>query len=389
MDFKISGSTFQKCVIFIFAIIALPACIEPFDAEVSANQLDILIIDGYVNVGPGETRIVLSKVSSLNAEDRIVYEENAEVRIEDEDEETFFLTETSPGIYKSGELNLPVDKKYRLYVKLLNGKEYYSELQTPKITPPIDSVHWEYKPDQLYIYANAHDLTGESRYYRWGYQEDWQIKTPYKAELKYDPNENPTIFPRPDPEMLAMHNCWKNTQSYGLIFGSTTVLATDIIKFPIISIPHSSEKTSVKYSIIVSQHTMTEDEFNYLTLMIKNTTQTGSFFDPMPSKLFGNIKRINSDETVIGYVGVYSTQKATLFILQEELPPGDVTQPKCETITFDDTPENRALNLGGNRPAYIPYQIIDDPLFPRIVAMPAGDCMDCRTDRTGPRPDYW
>jgi Domain of unknown function (DUF4249) len=365
-------------------------CVEPFDAEVSASQLDILIIDGYINVGPGETRITLSKVSALDQEGGMMHEEGADVRIENNAGEAFLLNETEDGIYTSDNLNLPADKQYRLYVSLSNGKEYSSELQTPKITPPIDSVHWEYKPDLLYIYSNSHDATNATRYYRWAYQEDWQIKTPFKSELKYDKNENPPIFERPDPEMLDMHNCWKKIKSNGLIFGSTAVLTNDVIKFPVVTIPHSSERISVKYSIIVNQHTITQAEFNYLTLMNKNSTQTGSFFDPMPSQLFGNIKRMDDpDETVIGYVGVYTTVQATLFILEDELPPSDVSQLACETITFLNTFDNRETYLGGARPPYVPLQLFEQEGNPMIVAMPTKGCMDCRSDTTGPRPDYW
>lgn len=380
----------RKGVILFFTVSVLSSCVEPFDAEVSSKELDILIIDGYINIGPGETRIVLSKVSTLNNGDAIQYEEEAEVYIQNETGEAYLLNETDEGIYTSGELNLPENNRYRLYIRLSDGKEYHSTLQAPKITPAIDSIHWEYKPDLLYIYANAHDATNESRYYRWSYQEDWQIKTPFKSELKYDKNENPPIFERPDPEMLDMHNCWKKIKSNGLIFGSTAVLTNDVIKFPVVAIPHGSERISVKYSIIVNQHTITQAEFNYLTLMNKNSTQTGSFFDPMPSQLFGNIKRMDDpDETVIGYVGVYTTVQATLFILEDELPPSDVSQLACETITFLNTFDNRETYLGGARPPYVPFQLFEQDGNPMIVAMPTKGCMDCRSDTTGPRPDYW
>lgn len=126
--------------------------------------------------------------------------------------------------------------------------------------------------------------------------------------------------------------------------------------------------------------------------MIKNTTQTGSFFDPMPSQLFGNIKQMNNPtETVIGYVGVYTTEQSIFFILEADLPPGDVAQHRCEqdVIQFPDTEANRESYFGGSSPAYVPYQLISDPLFPSIIAMPRVNCMDCRSDVTGPRPDFW
>ena len=385
------NKTIRQLIIFVFTGLLIYACVEPFDARVSANQLDVLIIDGYINVGSGETRITLSKVSTLAEGDAIEYEEDAEVYIQNDVNEAFLLTETDAGIYTSGELNLPADKQYRLYIKLSNGKEYHSEFQAPKITPPIDSAHWEYKPDFLYIYANAHDAAGASRYYRWTYKEDWHIRSQFKAYLKYTTGTE--IVERADPEMLKMHDCYKKATSNGLIFGSTVLQKDDIMKFPVTSIPHNSDRTSVKYSIIINQNTITEDEFNYLTLMNKNTTQTGSFFDPMPSQLFGNVNRINHpNETVIGYVGVYTTEHVILFIVKEDLPPGNVSQFNCPAIEFPRTPENCATYLGGESPSFIPYKLYDlggDPEKSMIIAMPTKDCMDCRSNATGPRPDYW
>ena len=386
-----SARAIRNLAVCSITSILMYACVEPFEAEVSASQLDILIIDGYINIGSGKTQILLSKVSGINEPDVKKYEEGADVRIENGEGEAFLLNESGNGVYTSSELSLPIDKQYRLYIKLLNGKEFHSEFQTPKVTPQIDSVHWEFKPDLLYIYANTHDATGASRYYRWSYKEDWQIKTPYKADLLY--GGGISINERSDPWMLSMHNCWKKAESRGLIFGSTTLLSEDRINFPVVTIPHNSEKTDVKYSVIIDQHTITEDEFNYLTLMNKNTTQTGSFFDPMPSQLFGNIKRVNdSKEMVIGYVGVYTTVRDTLFIEAAELPAGNGFQLTCHPLEFERTPENCERYLGGDPPPYIPHKLYDfngDPEKPMVVAYPTKDCMDCRSNSTVGRPDFW
>ena len=383
--------TIKHFIIFILTAVLMCSCLEPFEADVSASQLDVLIIDGYINVGPGETRITLSKVSGLDQADKVRYEEDAEVFIQNNSGEGFLLNESEDGLYTSGELNLPADKQYRLYIILSNGKEFHSELQSPKITPVIDSIHWEFRPDLLYIYAKAHDATGATRYYGWKYREDWQVKSPFKADLMYTGFGR--IEERPDPWMLPMHNCWKKLESKQIVFSSTTLQQDDYINFPVVTIPHNSEKTAVKYSVIIEQHTITEDEFNYLTLMNKNSTQTGSFFDPMPSQLFGNIKRIdNPKETVIGYVGVYTTQKDTLFILKAELPADNGFQINCPTIEFTKTIENCDTYLGGNPPPYIPYQQYSpsgDPADLIVVAMVTKDCMDCRSNATGPRPDFW
>ena len=110
--------TIKHFIIFILTAVLMCSCLEPFEADVSASQLDVLIIDGYINVGPGETRITLSKVSGLDQADKVRYEEDAEVFIQNNSGEGFLLNESEDGLYTSGELNLPADKQYRLYILL-------------------------------------------------------------------------------------------------------------------------------------------------------------------------------------------------------------------------------------------------------------------------------
>lgn len=383
------NKTIKTFFIFVFTGVLAYACREPFDPSITAKKLDVLVIDGYINAGLGKTEIILSKVSALDQSQIVNYEENAEVYIESDASESFLLVESDQGIYVSEDLNLSVDKKYRLYVKLKNNKEYRTGLLHVKVTPPIDSVSWEWEPDLLYIYVNTHDDQKTSRYYRWSYREDWQIRSQEISTLEY---REDTILSRPVSEQLQMLNCWKKATSSGLIFSSSQNLTSDVMKFPITKLPHGAEENRVKYSIIVNQHTLTQEEYNYLSLMEKNTTQTGSFFDPMPSQLFGNIINVQDQtELVVGYVGVYTTERDTLFIESDELPPVPV-QESCDTVHFVNTSANLNIFLGGDFPSYIPYEtyygVIAGIPTPMIVGM-VPYCLDCRLRGTNIKPEYW
>jgi hypothetical protein len=94
------------------------SCLEPFNADVPANKLNLLVVDGYINAGPGKTRITLSKISPLSFSQNIDFETDAEVSIETETDESYLLSEIGSGLYQSEELNLPTDKQYRLHIKL-------------------------------------------------------------------------------------------------------------------------------------------------------------------------------------------------------------------------------------------------------------------------------
>jgi hypothetical protein len=361
-------------LILIVVWIVINSCLEPFNPTLSGKTFDVLVVEGYINADSGITRIKLSKATPIDQGDSIYHERNAEVRIESDAHETFLLTETDAGLYVTDTLRLPIDKKYRLSIKLSNGKTYASDFQQVKVTPPIDSLHWEWS-DQLIIYANAHDDQAETFYYTWSFQEDWQYRSQFWAYLVYDiPND--TVVPRFGSEQIKLLDCWGKSVSSEVVLASTCQFTNDAITYPITTIPAASEKIQTKYSIRAHQRTMTEEEYNYMVLVKKNSEQTGSFFDPMPSQLFGNIHRVdNPTEQVIGYVSAYTTQSLQLFILNNELPPTPA-QEKCPPTDFEYNRENIARFLS-NPKVLLPYQMYDSADILHVIAYPA-ICMDCR-----------
>jgi hypothetical protein len=375
-------------LVFIIVGIFSYGCIEPFEARLGSHDQNILVIEGYINAGPGKTRIYLSKVSLLNESETFQYENNAEVYVESDANESFLLTALDQGVYESEELNLRLDRKYRLHVKLQSGKEYRSELLNVKITPSIDSLHWEWKPDRLYIYVNTHDSQDASRFYKWTFQENWEIQVPYISVLEY---REDTILDRSVEEYSSMKKCWLASTSASLQFATTQGLTADVINFPITAIPHGSERTRIEYALLAVQHTITEDEYNYLTLIQKNSTQVGSFFDPMPSQLFGNIKNVaDADESIIGYIGVYTTESLRLIIHGSELPQVPV-QEHCQFVDFPNFPDSLKYYLGHIPPRYLPYETYyedNNVGKPRVIAVEPY-CADCRLRGSAVRPDFF
>lgn len=377
--------------------VLLYACLEPFEPSIPAKDLSVLVVDGYINAGPGKTRILLSKVSTLQTSNQIQYVEDALVSIVSDNSESYSLAESTSGVYESGELNLPTDKKYRLDIKLTNGKKYQSELMSVKITPLIDTIVWEERPDQLYIYGVSHDETASTLYYKWWSEEDWEIRVKYLAYLKYNGDtiilrEEELPLPRGTDTLRAMSICFKSGKSNKLNIASTRNNINDSVRQTVATFSYGDERIQVRYSMLLHQRTLTEDEYNYLELIEKNSTQMGSFFDPMPSQIFGNIKQADNDnELVIGYVGVYTTVSKRLFLQGDAISKKALTQEKCRPFDFPNEKELLKQYLGGNPPTQIPYKLYyldDDITKPRVQSLPRG-CMDCRSSTNVPRPDYW
>jgi hypothetical protein len=203
-----------------------------------------------------------------------------------------------------------------------------------------------------------------------------------------------TIVDRPVDEQQLMQNCWNASKSTGLIVASTRSQSEDQIKFKLLEIPKDAQKTSVRYSILVKQHTLTDAEYQYLELMEKNSTQLGSLFDPQPSQLYGNIKNVEDpDEMVVGYVGVYTTEEKRMFILKSELPGGPLGNG-CLSRLHRVAPifkinDQDSLNkyLRPNQ-YYVPYQTWrnNNDVWMQLIQKP---CVDCRLFGTTVKPDFW
>lgn len=356
------------------------SCLEPFNPDVPAKDIDILVVEGYINADTGITRIRLSRVAPLKAETQLLHENNAQVWIENDASETFQLTARSAGRYETDTLILPVDQQYRIVIKLQDGTMYTSEPQTVKITPPIDSIYWEWK-DQLYVYATSHDDQSQTHYYTWTFVEDWQIRSRYRAEITYVGGQ---IMPIDPNVALKLLDCWGKAVSNEIIFASTVTSTQDAVRGLLTTVPAASDKTQTRYIITAQQRTMTEDEYNYLVLVKKNSEISGSFFDPMPSQLFGNIHRVDDPkEVVVGYIGAYTTEWHRYFLDVSKLPPYP-QQEKCPPLNFENSPGNLAAYLS-NPQVVLPYKLDGS----EVIALPA-ICLDCRLkpNAGNPRPDY-
>jgi hypothetical protein len=121
--------------------------------------------------------------------------------------------------------------------------------------------------------------------------------------------------------------------------------------------------------------------------MEKNTTQVGSFSDPMLSELYGNIRSVsNPEETVVGYVGVYTTESKTFFILNSELPLVPV-QPNCLVVGKIHLVDKQTVEALIDN--YIPIDTELDEGGQVLLTMMEKPCLDCRVYGSSVKPDFW
>ena len=311
---------------YIYIIVALaillPGCKKPYNPAIVDSANSYLVVEGAINSANDSTVIKLSKTVKISGNVNSDMISDANVTVESESGGTYTLVSQSDGTYISTGLNLDASKKYRLHITTADNKEYASDYEVVKASPPIDSIGFKTDGGKMQVYVNAHDATANSRYYRWEYEETWKFHARYVSDYIVDLNAVKTDSIRfRKPEEQAYY-CYHGDKSSTIVLASSAKLAQDVIfQAPITDIPSTSEKIEMRYSILIRQYALTKEAYQFWENLKKNTEQLGSIFDAQPSQLKGNIHNLkDANEPVIGYISITNRQKKRVFIDNAQLP---------------------------------------------------------------------
>ncbi|MBK0383930.1 DUF4249 domain-containing protein [Pedobacter sp. SD-b] len=364
------------------------SCRKPFEPTLNSPQTGYLVVEGFINL-KGVTSIKLNRTKKL--EEQVVYkpELKAKVQIVGENSTIYEVKEKTDGLYESETLDLPA-QKYHLKIKTADGKEYESKLIEGKPTPLIDSVSWKREQNGVEIKVNSHDDQNKTKYYKWTYDEVWEIHANVLANLKYVksniPGTNITyigVARRTPEEIKQVYNCWQYGSSNQILLGSSAKLSKDIISSPINFIPNDNVRLAVLYSINVKQTALDLAGYNFYLNLKNNTETNGSIFDHQPSETTGNIVCVSdTGEQAIGYVGVATIQEKRIFI--EPMFNSNYKFP-CNTdilkiFSNQDT-------LAKYAPNYQPIDY-DSPSLQSYIIVDSR-CADCTFWGDNKRPPFW
>jgi Domain of unknown function (DUF4249) len=379
------------CLLLLCAV----ACIDSYNPPQVSETGDLLVIDGNVNTTDKTATVRISHPMVLNSEDKSTPETGATVVIIAGNGKNFTLPETSAGIYSLTGIDLPTGMDCRLVVNTKSGGQFESSQIVLKQTPKIDKLYFNYLDDGVEVLVDTHDPEGDTRHYQWNFEETWEYSSAFESNYKL---EGRTVVPRQPADRI--YRCWKTVASPKITITSTKQLKEDVVnKRQLVFIPVASQKTSIKYSILVKQRAISEDEFVYLTQLQKTTESLGGLFDPQPSQVYGNIKRVSEKGgTAIGNFTGGSYEQQRIFLGFYDLPSHLlVPQPKgtCQLDTVclvspRFTSRKCSIDLE-NMP---PTELIVAELYEGISIFgyhkTTDECADCRTQGGSlNRPPFW
>jgi hypothetical protein len=359
-------------------------CRENYDPPLTSLPNSFLVVEGVLNAGQGPTMIHLTRTFKLDRKATVTTENNAQLTVEGKDNTTSFLFGAGNGNYVSSFLNLVANNEYRLRIKTTDGKEYLSDYVKAKITPPIDSVNWVRNDKGVQIYVNTKDPSNATRYYRWDYDETWEIHSHFGASVIYDNGViRNRVFPQ---ENISV--CWKNNFSANILLANSTRLQSDIIsEAPLVLILVGDEKLFVRYSILVRQYALEKEAYDFFELMKKNSEEIGSLFSPQPSEIKGNLHCVtNPDEFVIGFVTASTISEKRIFISAAQVNPWPIINT-CQDYTIADNPDS--INYAINALGLMPYTRVTGPPV-SFVLFSTPYCVDCAlSGGSRVRPIFW
>jgi hypothetical protein len=245
--------------------------------------------------------------------------------------------------------------------------------------------------DGLQIYVNTHDDTQKSRYYRWTFDETWEFTSAHRSVLE---SKNGRLVDR----IVDIYTCWATEAPSAIKLVTTVKLAQDVVsRQPLTLLPRTTVKLSEKYSILVKQYALTQEEYTYWEALRKNTENIGTLFDPLPSQLTGNVHNVtDAAEEVIGYVGAQSVTEKRLFIKRQELPSDWRRVTGYEACVLDTIPHPKDPNPPKfaeimsffSTGAAIPVAELP-PYLGGGYLFSTPECIDCRKRGSNVRPSFW
>jgi hypothetical protein len=299
----------QYFILFLFLLL-LNSCITEFIPK-SEGEKELLVVEGLITDQTEHYTIKLSKSLPLGEISAARPVSGCSVQISDNAGNNFSLKETVAGTYITDSTIFKgvIGRTYTLHIGISNGNNIISYQSFPaemKPVPSIDSVYYEktviekaYENfqgiDGCQIYLDTHDDENNCKFYRWDYTETWEINLPFEIQNKI---------------------CWISDNSDTINIKSTAAFKeARINRHPVTFISNVTDRLKTKYSILVNQYSLNEDEFNYWQELQKLMVQVGGLSDIIPSSIPSNIWcPDNPNEKVLGYFSVSAKSSERIFV---------------------------------------------------------------------------
>jgi Domain of unknown function (DUF4249) len=378
--FKINDTMIKhsKQTLSLSILLLISSCVTQFFPQTNEDK-ELLVVEGLFTDQPDMNTIKLSRSQPLGLKTEAKPVTGCTVTVTDDLGSVFIFSETVAGTYVTNPSSFhgTIGRFYTLHISTNNsgkGLNYESFPIEMKAVPPIDSIYYvkttlqeiDGVPSQegCQIYLNTHDPTNKCKFYRWEYSETWEFHLPYTT-----PN----------------NICWISNNSDVINIKSTSEFdEAKIEQYPLNFVSNQTDRLEIKYSILVNQYSMNEEEYLYWQKLLNFSQQVGGLYDMIPAAIPSNIYCTNDvNEKVLGYFSVSANSSKRIFVkgrFAGVISP--YTNEACiaDTAFAGETVPN--LNIST-------WVIITNIMpFYQVYTYTRG-CYDCTVRGTNIEPAYW
>jgi hypothetical protein len=364
----------------IIAIIALAAasCVSQFTPEI-VSQSRFLTVNGLITDENRQYTIKLGLSKPLDETSDEEPAKGAAVSVSDDLGNSYTFREKKPGIYVSDSTLFTgrPGLTYTLSIRY-NGLRYMSLPCLLRKSPPIDSVGQEVIDREINasgetekivrVMLNTLDPSNETHFYRWTYDETWEIHLPFN-NIAYE-----------------KRICWMYEESHNILLANTEALTEDrITDLTITTFNNSTDRGQFKYSMLLKQYATSREEYEFWNSVKTMTENSGGLYDVTPVSVTGNVTCTDDpDEIVLGFFSVSGVTASRIFLTSPLTVP-DIYRERCiEEVMFADP---RLPGLGS---VIFILNIYDNDESPDVWELTSNtDCLDCARFASNVKPDYW
>lgn len=389
---KLNYKKIFKFLFFATTTLVLGSCTEPYALQTNTYE-EVLVVQATITNELKNQVIVLSKTTRLENKD-VVLENGAEVYITDDQGNQYNFEEQDGKYISENAFQIIPNREYKLNITTRNGKSYESSAEVlPPVNPLQDVTATVETQDSLRgvaIHVDSYDPTNKSKYYRYEYEETYNIITPdwntQKATVV--PNNNP----RSDGTIVLIPNspdtkiCYNTVVNPTIMLTNTTAYNEDRLHFLIRFISDQNYIISHRYSILVRQYIQSLASYNYYATL-KKISGSGSILSPLqPGFVSGNLKSLdNPNEKVVGYFDVTSVSTKRIYFNYADLFPFGPLPPyytDCTPFCYGEYP----CTHNGSVQFDIIYNFVTLHAGSLWVEAPCGDCT---TFASNIKPSFW
>jgi hypothetical protein len=400
-ELKLLFGITKDLLYLLFTITLVSSCIEKFSPSLNKSDLESrLVVECTITDEPGPFKVHLTKSGPI---DKLYNPEpfkDADVMIIDDKGNNYQLIDNQNGWYETLDKQLKgiTGNTYTLNITTVDGIQYESLPVLMSEMPDIDSLYFEevkqmrfedgltFEDNWLNILVDTKDTTGQIKYWKWDFEETWEVMIPtdslliqhgWDATIATFTVENVNIDP-------AKKVCWVTVPSRSIHIESTAKNPVNEIRRKVInSIGPGGDKLLIKYSILVRQTALSEDIYSFWKKLQEANEGSGSMYDRIPSQVFGNISRCDGTGKALGYFSATVVRTKRIFI--------DSYEHKIKTIS----PYNSCFYL--TEPSLLAPRVYFGTIDKHDGEITYKDdvytfynfCNDCREYGTNVKPDFW